>query len=286
MNRPFARGDPLPTTLAYSHTDKRRCSATLGRYHIVSASARGKLHVSNNTPRDDAIAIRAEGEWLAVAVADGVGSRQHSRYGAAFTVNQLCSRLIEAVGTTEKESKHDITLDAFLKTRLDLQQFALKSGASLNDLACTLLGMVLNIDTGVMGIGQIGDGLVLGLTETQEALPLIEFPIPDELGATYVLTQDTWARYFRSVRLSGDDARRFVTFYMMTDGVADDCLYGPPADILQRWANDMDREIRLVPNNAVTARRLERYLATYEAKGSFDDRTLVVIFKDKADRGF
>jgi len=159
-----------------------------------------------------------------------------------------------------------------------MEQFALKHNTPLDDLHCTLLGLILNIETGIVGIGQIGDGLILGLTNEKEAITLLEPPVPDEVGATYVFTQTNWEQYFHSAGLLSDEAERFKTFYLMTDGVADDCQYGPPPDILERWANDMDREIRMFPPMK-TAQRLRRYLATYQVKGSFDDRTLVAVYR-------
>jgi hypothetical protein len=65
----------------------------------------------------------------------------------------------------------------------------------------------------------------------------------------------------------------------MTDGVADDCQYGPPDDILQKWAVDIDREIRSssIVSLEDAANKLRIYLNSYQAKGSFDDRTLMVI---------
>ncbi len=84
--------------------------------------------------------------------------------------------------------------------------------------------------------------------------------------------------------MTGEEVKRFSTLYLMTDGVANDCQYGPPTDILKRWANDMDREIRLIQSLEKTAERLKNYLATYQARGSFDDRTLVVICAEQNKR--
>jgi len=132
-----------------------------------------------------------------------------------------------------------------------------------------------------LGVGQIGDGLILGLDDKKEASLLAEPPTTDDPGASYFITQDDWEQYLYTREMPSQEVEHFSTFYLMTDGVANDCQYGPPPDILKIWANDMDREIRLVPSLQVTAERLKNYLSNYKAKGSFDDRTLVVIFKDK-----
>ena len=282
MNRRFSIGGPIPSQLTDKHIDKRANSARLGRYCVVGASVRGKLHIHNKFPRDDAFAARSNGTWLAVAVSDGVGSRRLSRYGASFAVNRLCTRVFYSTTKLKWNGLEEALYNAFRKTRADMERFALKQNIPLGDLHCTLLGLFLNIETGVIGVGHIGDGLILGLTEEKEAIPLVEPPVPDEVGATYVFTQDNWERYFYCKAFLGEEAQHFTTFYLMTDGVADDCQYGPPPDILQRWANDMDREIRMFPLPK-TAQRLRKYLATYQAKGSFDDRTLVVVYRQKDD---
>ncbi len=284
MNFRFSIGDPIPSQLTDRYIGMRANSRRLGTYCIVGASVRGRLHEYNDTPRDDAFAARSNGRWLAVAVSDGVGSRPLSRYGASFAVNELCSRFFHSVAQLECHGPEEIVHNAFHKTRADIEQFASQQNTPLEDLHCTLLGLILNIESGVVGIGQIGDGLILGLTDEKRAITLVEPPAPDDVGATYVFTQTNWEQYFCSVGLLFDKAERFKTFYLMTDGVADDCQYGPPTDILQRWANDMDREIRMFPPMK-TAQRLKRYLATYQVKGSFDDRTLVAVYRQQDNQG-
>ncbi|MBM3496945.1 MAG: protein phosphatase 2C domain-containing protein, partial [Armatimonadetes bacterium] len=54
------------------------------------------MHLRDGTARDDAFAIRSAGRWLAVAVADGAGSRPRSRYGASFAVASLCEHMLRA----------------------------------------------------------------------------------------------------------------------------------------------------------------------------------------------
>jgi hypothetical protein len=284
MNCTFSIGDPIPSGLTDRYIDTRANSKRLGTYCVVGASVRGRLHEYNQTPRDDAFAARCNGKWLAVAVSDGVGSRPLSRYGASFVVNKLCTRFFHAATQLERHGLEATVHNAFHRTRADIEQFALQRNTSLEDLHCTLLGLILNVESGVLGIGQIGDGLILGLTYDKRAIPLVEPPGPDEVGATYVFTQTDWEQYFHSVGFLFEEAQEFQTFYLMTDGVADDCQYGPPIDILQRWANDMDREIRMFPPMR-TAQRLKRYLATYHARGSFDDRTLVAVYREYSNRG-
>jgi len=328
----FKIGDKIPHALEDKRQDNFGESAKAAPFFIVGASARGRLHYHNDAPRDDAFAARFNGTWLAVAVADGAGSKTLSRHGASFLTNRLCSRLLQVAsfskipghhtafkigdqqtddaahsspsfegkvtvqklgelvfvdderGTKEQNHLGSIMLKAFRQARVDLERFAKRNGASLEDLHSTLLGLILNTGTMEMGIGQIGDGLILGLDDKEKAITLADPPSSDDPAASYFITQEDWVRYFYKRGMTGEEVNRFSTFYLMTDGVANDCQYGPPANILDMWAKDMDREIRLVPSVEATAERLKNYLASYKAKGSFDDRTLVVIYRNREDK--
>ena len=374
LSRGFIVGDRILGLSADSHADWCAAYGQRGQYRFVGASAIGKLHLREDRPRDDAFAIRTAGPWLAVAVSDGVGSRQHSRYGSSFAVEALCEHLLrEALGIAssrqqlaekqptaqqndkpvqkEAETKphqsgwlssligrfltpqrEQITLPvafevpslippsdeqtiacgtlvwylppaqkprkemsnepqstsvvdeeairhAFRRTWSDLEQFALLRGFQLRDLHCTLLGMLLNTETGAVAAGHIGDGLIAALHPGLGAYPIVEAPTPSEVGETYVFTQSNWEEHLAVRVLSPEEAAGITTFYLMTDGVADDCTHPPPEDIFQRWAKDIDREMRKEEPLPQKATRLLRWLATYEVRGSWDDRTLVVVMK-------
>ena len=108
----------------------------------------------------------------------------------------------------------------------------------------------------------------------------MDAPVPEEAGAVYAITKSDWEKCLRVRALSPQEASGLTTLYLMTDGVAEDCIHSPPEDILQRWARDIDQELRKENALSQTATRLLHWLATYEARGSFDDRTLVVVLRD------
>lgn len=169
---------------------------------------------------------------------------------------------------------------AFQRTRQGLEQFAHSRNMALRELHCTLLGLLLNTETGEVAVGHVGDGLVAAFHPEFGAKPLVDALTPGEVGETYVLTQNDWEKYLVVRALSPQEAQGITTFYLLTDGVADDCTHPPPEDIFQRWAKDIDREVRKDEPLPQTATRLLRWLATYEVRGSWDDRTLVVALRD------
>jgi hypothetical protein len=93
----FAIGDRGIGAAGDTHPAWMMAYGEVGSYRIVGASAVGQLHRARNLPRDDAFVIRAAGPWLCAAVADGVGSRPLSRYGAAYTVESLTSQALRGL---------------------------------------------------------------------------------------------------------------------------------------------------------------------------------------------
>jgi serine/threonine protein phosphatase PrpC len=342
-------GDQTPNRPEDEYPNECSLGLTLGQFHLIGASVRGRMHIRNETPREDAIAVYHKGDWLAVAVSDGVGSSKYSRLGASCAVNRVCQNLFAQIGgftaarkgiipwfireaEPKQEQLEELMIEGMRSTANDLKEFAEslakslerredvttsevpssiaistseESGANgreekitrevespkqrldspleyntvaLNDLHCTLLVAILNLKLGTMALAQIGDGLILGLTGALKAIPLIEPQMPGQTGQTYVITQKDWERYCSVRVIPGERSKDHVTVYLMTDGVADDCQYGPPEDILQRWANDMDSEIRKY-SVETTRERLSKYLNDYQVKGSYDDRTLVAVYR-------
>jgi serine/threonine protein phosphatase PrpC len=286
----FWIGDKRPSNLQDENNDELSDLSQTVQLSIVGASVRGRMHVKSekHNHRDDAFAGRISGNWLAVSVADGAGSRDLSRFGAAYSVNTFCDSIIDALGVengddiNRQNGLSEKVLQAFKDTRAGLECFASQNGIKTEDLHCTLLGCVLNVVSGDMSVGQVGDGLILGLSKNGEAKPLVDPPSTGEVGVSFFLTQSNWEQYLSIKDVTKEEFANLITFYLMTDGVADDCQYGPPANILTLWAKDIDREIRSssIISLEQAANDLKVYLKMYKAQGSFDDRTMVIVFKN------
>jgi hypothetical protein len=359
----FQAGDGILGLSADTHADWTAAFGQVGPWTCIAASAAGHVHLREGTPRDDAFAIRSAGPWLAVAVADGAGSRPSSRYGASFAVASLCEQMLRAargLGTSpggaesETGTQPDTTAEpdpaepahaqprrwlpwlraakrtadpeagvvrfpdppsaeprgeaqqgwgtlawrrerallgegtqtpdlaecvrtAFRATRAGLDAYAAQRSIAIRDLHCTLLGVLLDTRTGAMGVGQIGDGLISCLHPGMGAKPLAEPPSTGNVGETYVLTQSDWERFLAVRALAPEETAGIRTVYVMTDGVAEDCTHPPPEGIFDRWSRDIDREMRAPSSPSAACVKLARWLATYEAPASWDDRTLAVL---------
>lgn len=290
-----------------------------GSYSVAGASVIGRLHVSNKVSRDDAFSVRTKGAWIIAAVADGVGSKEKSRYGAAFAVNRISCNLFECLSNirasastliqtneitkmaecpysistdginlsiSNGELAKDLIVEALAKTRRDLTKFAKQQGWSLKEISCTLLVLVVNLESAEVWVAQIGDGLILGLTNENEAKPLVDCDFPNEdepTSATFVITQDNWYQHLKIAGIKPKEIAKLKTIYLMTDGVADDCQYPPPENILQLWANQMDKRIRDFSSPTEAANWLcDHYLAC-APRGNFDDRTLVILYRNQEE---
>ncbi len=252
----------------------------LGR---VSAQAAPQAEVSYPLPAFDVPLVSAPSDEAATACGTLTWHWQPpARAGEGESSSETVGSAEASLSLPSDISEESIRR-AFQRTRQGLEQFAQSRGLALRELHCTLLGMLLNTQTGAVAVGHIGDGLIAVLHPGLGAHPLVEAPTPGEVGETYVLTQSDWENYLAVRYLSTQETAGFTTFYLMTDGVADDCTHPPPEDIFQRWARDIDRELRKEEPLPQTATRLLRWLASYEVKGSWDDRTLVVVMRNLSE---
>ena len=188
-----------------------------------------------------------------------------------------------AIASSLPESSNDLDAkitSAFEKAHEGLSQFVAARGLRMNEVSCTLLGLLINTGTHEIASGHVGDGLIAGYATGDGMTPVLDAPAPNSAGAVYSFTASDWKSHLAIRCLSGVEASRAKTYFLMTDGVSDDCTFPPPEDVARRWSEDMDRELRSPGTPAQTAHKLLKWLATYDAPSSFDDRTLVAILRD------
>ncbi|BAY51473.1 hypothetical protein NIES2134_109360 [Thermostichus vulcanus NIES-2134] len=384
----FVIGDRGLGTSGDTHPPLMMAHARAGSYLVVGASAIGQMHRARNAAREDAFIIRSAGPWLAVAVADGVGSRPHSRYAATYVVEALSAMLLRpliplpsailpnpldtpdspssspkfgnlaapseegrpdpgqalvaalehwtesvreplqplpdfqqavsigwwlpenqtqpaAVPQTHPSQNpttccvnsdgegsdipadisHDATDNchlleivkkAFTNTHLGLREHARSLNLQLEDLSCTALGLLLNVKTGTVAVGQVGDGAILGLTSQGKVRELVS-PLSDSPHDTYTLNHPNFGDYLVRGVIAHAAVDPFVAFYVMTDGLAEDLLYCSENKALADWAQTVDQKLHASPSPTQAATAMLTWLATYVVQGSWDDRTLVVI---------
>jgi hypothetical protein len=402
MQRGFVIGDRGLGSAGDTHPAWMMAHAMVGNYLITGASAIGQIHQKGGS-RDDAFNIRTNGPWLAVAVADGVGSRPLSRYGATYVVEALTSHLIRQITSSintidqyktqispkpssflnipssqsenikfqptyikpskvqayiqqvslsvglNQWTKHlfdsgmiledipsshylqaasigwlltndensaapiqpitqvdnqniksfdstnqdlenkeqefteadllNIMREAYIKTYLGLRDHSHYLDLDINELSCTGLALLANIETSTAVIGQIGDGAILGLTTQGRVKELVNAPDAGDPQSVYTINRNNFLDYLAIQYIDSCTFKELLAFHVMTDGLSGDLLYSPDIVALEDWAQKVDYNLRHSPTPAQAGTGMLNWLATYQVTGSWDDRTLVVITK-------
>ena len=368
MGAGFVVGDRGLGTSGDTHAAWMMAHAIAEPYLVVGASAIGQWHVTKQRPRDDAFIVRRAGDWIAAAVADGVGSRPHARYGASYTVESLTALLLrpfaqlstarnlaasdtppappdraeetelkisvlkKGLGLSElvaglvrwNKKLYDLGLQefndvrlqqcastgwwiatppnaspdlvenpnivpimqkAFENTHLGLRRHAEMLELELPELGCTGLALLLNVTTGQGVVGQVGDGAILGLLAGGQVRQLVEPPDTGDLQSTYTITSPNLRDYLAIQVVEPVAVNPYVAFYLMTDGLSNDLLYASDQSTLEGLLQNVDRNLHLAPSPAQAAAGMLNWLSTYQAKSSYDDRTLVVITQREKKNG-
>ncbi len=275
---PEDASDPVP------HVDRVKQAGVAG-WQLIGASRRGKMHAHQGTYREDAFAIDVVNSWHIVAVSDGAGSCRLSRVGSHKATETAVSILKQSLTANPTPTSEQLT--QFLDDALQAAHQAVHEEAELRDLpvkefSATLLLMVhgLLADKHIIGSTQVGDGLIVIQYQDCTIEPLAEGDSGAYGGETYFLTSKPATAWVgRATVRPLDQAPMLLA--AMSDGVADDFI--PYEKHLSQ----------LVGHLTKVANRAEGYdkgetdevllqLISYDKRGSFDDRTLVMLYPEPA----
>jgi hypothetical protein len=215
------------------------------------------------------------------------------QYDQHTTATPLAATSRPAIPTTEDDQEqaktapiqspgdepalHQVIRHAFDNTYRGLLQHANNLDVELTDLSCTALVLLLNTETGCVAAGQIGDGALLGLTAQGQVIELVQAPDTGDPQSVYTINRPNFAKHLSINVIEPSAANPFRAFYVMTDGISSDLLYSPRP--VENWAQSIDAVLQASSSPARAASGMLNWLSTYEVKGSWDDRTLVVIMQ-------
>ncbi len=300
-NNPVPKDEPEPTR------DVVKNSYTVGKFQVIAARVRGKKHRHEGTNCDDWFETEEVEGMIFSAVSDGAGSKKFSRIGARIS----CQTAIKFLETelpkllkqnpdfkknlgSDTASKNfsnaagnlaNILHQSILKARQavvekfeevkNLPEYKKVVGRilELGDFAATFILStiipVANDKTLVMAC-QVGDGMIAAFDADKNFLKLCDADSGTFAGETDFLTNTS--RIENLQKKTQVSLRNFDLILSMTDGVADDYE-----------GNEKKLFDDLVANKILSsdspADKLANWLETYTVRGSFDDRTLVVIRK-------
>lgn len=276
--------EPTDPTDPVEHTFSERLN--LNGMNIAAASRRGRGHAQDAKYREDYVKIGVRNDWLLAAVADGTGSKPLARVGARAACEGAIAALSKALEIQTRPEDRTTYLGVALTNAISralssvVQQARLRD-AEMNDLASTLLLLALqtNTEQPLLGVAQVGDG---GIAAQMSDGSCSLLGIPDRgqfAGESLFLTSsetiNNWDQRVRAYEVP----QSLGLVVMATDGVMDDFTppMGAPLDYLFRNLAPIQSE----PNS-------DKWLLdwlNYERRGSFDDRTIVVLFPEDLTRG-
>lgn len=169
---------------------------------VLRASVRGRSHIENDTPCQDASAshLLANSSWHLLAVSDGAGSAKYSEEGSDYAVEGL---LLESLGRRVADSTEfrrdelpspavwgTWVLATLVEIRTGLEVHAQQRGYALRDLGCTLLVALCN-GQGIRFF-HVGDGRAAYQNQAGQWHSLMTPHKGAEANQTVFLTSVAW----------------------------------------------------------------------------------------------
>jgi serine/threonine protein phosphatase PrpC len=252
-------------------------------WRILAASRRGKIHAHEGSYRDDAFEYETISGWHAVAVADGAGSCRLSRVGAGVA----CRAALEAMRKTISEASGEAIADTAKRALAEgvsaahqaVQAEADRRSVAVKELSTTLLLLLHYPKDGgdIVGVLEIGDGIVAIKGESADGLRWTVYDAGahgEYSGETLFLQSRPSEQWLDGARVETYE-RGIRLLAVMTDGIADDLL--PYEKNLRILGGGLDEKVLAAAADQQADELLN--LISYDRRGSFDDRTLVVIYR-------
>jgi hypothetical protein len=253
-------------------------------WRITGASRRGKMHAHEGSYREDSwnAEVSLEGrKWNIIAVADGGGSYKLSRIGAREAVQTAVATLVTSLPPSNftGESISKIMEGAFNAAYMRLEQQATElaetnPAITVRDLSTTLLIVAHCPAENIVCVGQVGDGLIALQKEDGEPVALGGAESGQVAGETVFLNNvknGNWRERIKYYKIKSFGRPQFLV--AMTDGVGDDAIETPKNF---RMLFEM---LAQTTRQADPATAILEWL-NYEKRGSFEDRTLAVIYPE------
>ena len=247
----------------------------------VGASVIGSSHIKVSKPCQDSHGIQSIDEnILLLAVADGLGSAEHSEIGSRLAVDTALTTLAASLAgdSIHIERCHNALQEAFSSAREVLEERALTESMDIRDLGTTLICIVLSPEC--VACGQIGDGAVV-IQQEDESLLLLSSPQRGEYAnETVPLTTNN---ALEKVRYTAEPLK-VKALAAISDGLQNLALQGtdyvPHLQFFMPFFNLLHNSSNLEE----TQKKIEEFLASERVLNrTDDDKTLVIAVLDQSD---
>lgn len=243
-----------------SSTDVRSRSPTRTWF---GASVRGPAYRRKRVPKEDAWKGSAGRFGSLVVVADGLGSRPHSRVGA-IAVCRSAHRAVQELAVT------DVPQPSALFARLEAHWHREIAPREPDECSTTVLLSLVHSSGGVL-LGQAGDGLIaVRANGVVDPLVADRAGFGNETDALGIAGPPVWhSRWLPSLPAG-------FRILMASDGVADDLR----PELVGGFMAYVEQEFGPLPP-AERHRRLCAELRAWPTAGHFDDKTLALHWSGK-----
>ena len=288
----------VPTSANPSEPTQLQQAASVGWYYSHSvACVPAQLPEKEAEAGASTVSVEAAAEVAAsstISVVEAAASSTISVVEAAASVSTEMVEESPAASTLSVEEPAASTLsvqnidpepvkldqdmrEVFKQVHSSLKDHAKYLKVDVRELSCTALGLLLNVETGEMAVGQVGDGVILGLTTEGQLKELVTASDTADSQSTHTINHPDFDKYLK-VESQSLSANSFKSFFVMTDGVSNDVIESSQ-QAQNKWGSAIDQNLRDSPSLAEASAGMLNWLATYHVPGSWDDRTLVVIAK-------
>ncbi|MEG6521995.1 PP2C family serine/threonine-protein phosphatase [Desulfotomaculum sp. 1211_IL3151] len=255
---------------------------------VAAASRRGKTHAHEGSHRDDSFDFGFQNGWSILAAADGAGSYRLSRVGAKMACSMAVEHLKaylenfiieENEGSAIPKESDLLQIKRFLIETVQRIIQSVKDEANKRSVTFDLLSTTILIaihhhwqGKNMVASIQIGDGLIaiwhggsnvsiLGKADSGV------FASETKFITTKGIENELEHKVFFAIKPAVD------AIAVMTDGVSDD--FFPPETIMPKMFESVYQELI---GSAKPNENLLKWLS-YERRGSFDDRTMVILHR-------
>lgn len=280
--RQWEENEPVDTSYSVAHIDARDVMGVPG-WRISGASRRGKMHAHDAKYREDAwhAAVSRGGGWLITAVADGGGSYTFARVGSNIAARTVVKSLAKYLPEPEGDfldpdirgAFNTALTEAYHAIEWCAQRIAAETQQSVTsrDLSTTVLALAFCPAQRKLATAQVGDGLIVLQRADTSTVKLAEADVGEVAGSTVFLNNVKNLQWNTRIKLY-NLSELPVLIVAMTDGVSDDVL-----DNEEQNLPKLLEALQHFTHEENTADAISSWL-TYNKRGSFDDRTLAIIY--------
>jgi hypothetical protein len=251
---------------------------------MAAASRRGKMHAHQGIFREDAFGLGYAEGWNFMIVADGGGSRSLARVGSRVAAEVGIEAMIAEAknlaksGVSIENACRYILVNGISKAYDAIRKEAQNREKKVDDFGTTYLALAHRPmkEQHLLGTLQVGDGLIAAMFRDHPPQVLADPDVGESASQTLFLTSKPWNEWIGRIKVYHLEFEP-VMLACMCDGVSDD-LIPYKTNLPPLFAVLSDKVMEDAPEKA-----LLDFLG-YDKRGSFDDRTLAVIYPRHAGK--